>query len=113
MRDPNDAPRDVSAPEAGFFELRLVRGGPRVPARITFHHGVWGASINGEPCGGVHHDPAYADGVFRVWLGGRRVTQAEYEYRISLRTWAVENDHTHPAANPTKVIDLRTHEPLF
>ena len=63
VRDPFEKPRAVDQPEAGFFELRQVRGGPLVAAVIKHEGGLWSAEIDGVPCGEPHHDPACADGV--------------------------------------------------
>lgn len=72
-------PRRIDQPEPGFFAIKFVKGGPRIAARISQGMGFWSASIGGEPCGNRHPDPAYADGVSRIWESGARITQAEYD----------------------------------
>ncbi len=111
--DPREAPRAIDKPEPGFFELRLVKGGPYVPARIMCDGGMWSAEIDGEQCGAPDAEPAAAAGVYRIWTAGRRITEPEYSYRLSLKAWAIQNDPRHPAARPTEAIDLRTFDSLF
>lgn len=72
-------PRRIDVPEPGAFKLRMVRGGPWIAARISHAMGFWSASIGGEPCGCRHPDPAYADGVSRIWESAVRIDQAEYD----------------------------------
>jgi hypothetical protein len=106
--------RSVDQPEPGWFEMRLVKGGPPVAARITRdEQGLWGAWIDGVPCGAMHTDPTLAAGVFRIWHGGRFCTEAEHDYRLAMKAWALEHDGNHPAANPTKPINLGARAPLF
>lgn len=107
-----EAPRAVDKPEPGYFLLRLVRGGPHVAARILHDDGQWQAIIDGVAAD-PHADPAQAVGVFRIWHGGRRCTQAEYDYRLSLKSWAVAAMPQHPAAQPRQPIDLASLPPVI
>jgi hypothetical protein len=72
-------PRRIDLPEPGFFKLRLVSKGPWVAARISCQLGLWGASINGQPCGARHPDPAHAAGIERIWTGGISIEAAAYD----------------------------------
>jgi hypothetical protein len=113
MRDWGEPSRRVDLPEPGFFELTLVRSGPLVAAKITFADGLWGAWIDGVPCGDMNADPALADGVFRIWHGARRISESDYNYRLSVKSWALKHDNTHPAANPRQSIDLDARPSIF
>lgn len=115
-------PRRIDVPEAGTFKLRMVRNGPWIAARISHAMGFWSASIGGEPCGCRHPDPAYADGVSRIWESAVRIEQAEYdamlrsppitpELAINLGamppiTWEQPMSATIGHNNPPPVIDL-------
>jgi hypothetical protein len=109
----DEAPRPIDAPEPGCFEMRMVKHGPYVPAEITCTNGVWAASINGEACGTVHHDPVLAEKVMSIWQFARRISREEYSFMLARKNWAIAHNTKHPAANPTKAIDLRTFPPLF
>lgn len=97
-------------PRAGYYLVRLVRGGPWCPARIYFgqpHDPVTGeildrsyrmvAEVNGEP-----HD------VYRIWpyCAGDEIDKAEYDYRIADRDWCVQFDSTAPQANSRSPINI-------
>jgi hypothetical protein len=103
--------RILTAPEPGWFTMRLVRGGPQVPARIYQPCPIefcwlspWQwvdrrykleAEIDGTPTT-----------VDSVWLYGRRSTMAEFEYLTHKARWARVHQPEHPAANPRAKIDL-------
>ena len=109
----NERPRPVDTPEPGYFLMRLVRGGPHVPAQIIQHaDGQWQAVIDGE-ARGSHPDPAYAVDVFRIWHSGARTTSDEYHHRLRMKSWAQKNMPEHPAANPRKAITLTKLPPLI
>ena len=72
-------PRPIDKPEAGCFTIRLVRKGPRVPARIRFEKGEYWAEVNGARVGAAAADPLQADGVMRIWHYGAEIEQAEYD----------------------------------
>lgn len=118
------APRAIANPQPGFFQLRLVKLGPFVPARIartcvcTVNGGDaqaehdWRptcdrfppleATINGEP----------AD-LYRVWLGGRAITKAEFDFLTADTAHARQFRPDSPRANPRTPIDLNRLPPLF
>ena len=106
-------PRLVDHPEPGFFELRLVRGGPRVPAKIVLVDGLWGAWINGDPCGDMSADPVAADGVLRIWHAGRRISEQDYQHKLNVKAWAQTHAPDHPAANAERPITLASQPPIF
>jgi hypothetical protein len=103
--------RQIDAPQPGFWMIRLVKGGPEVPARIfrhvtTHEPGAPGnamerpsflvAEIAGEP---VDLDD--------VWLrSGREITQAEYQFQVADHAHAREWRPRDAKANPRHAIDL-------
>ncbi len=115
-------PRRIDQPEPGTFKLRMVRGGPWLAGRISHGMGFWSASIGGEPCGNRHPDPAYADGVSRIWESAVRIDQAEYDAllrsppatpdlpinlgAVAPITWEPVMSATIGHNNPPPVIDL-------
>ena len=109
MNRRGEAARRVDRPEPGFFEVRLVKGGPLVAASIAFDvdTGMWTATIDGD-AGLPDPDPWQAEGLTRVWHYGRAVTEDEYRYRLALKTWALANDPAHPAAHPRDPINVNT-----
>ena len=102
-----EAPRRSDRPEPGFYLIRLVRGGPLVPAEIIQRRGQWGAAIDGAPPRSWNADPFRSEGVERVWLG-ERVTKAEHDRRVALKSVS-----GHPAQTPDRKIDLTAIPPIF
>jgi hypothetical protein len=111
--------REIWPPRAGFFRLRLVRGGWPVPAEIklvpiedggTDRMG-WQAVIDGEPRD-PDPDPAHAAGVSDIWHGGTIVPQSEFEWCIAVRDHAAAHDPDHPSLHPRKPIDRNRLKPL-
>lgn len=113
MTDEREPSRRIDVPEPGFFSMRLRRKGVQVGARIVHHDGLWWAEIDGKQVGEPHADPAYADGVFRVWTSGRRISVEEHAYLLDLAAWARANAPDHPAANPRQPINLTATRSLF
>jgi len=111
----HEAPRAIDKPEEGFFRLRLVRGGPYVPARIAHDETGWWAEIDGQRYQ-PHPDPTHSEGVFRIWHGGRVIDEAEYRHMLAVRGWAERSMPQHPSATPREPIDaekLRRLPPLI
>ena len=103
--------RAVSAPEPGFFMIRMVKGGPRLPARIHHENGCWWASVGTREFA-RHADPLRAPWVERIWHGGEDIDAAEHEHRVrALR--AAQADPAHPANRPRQPIDLTKLKSLF
>ncbi len=103
--------RRIDAPEAGHWMVRLVKGGPEVPARIFVHHttrepgnpenvmdrpGFIAAEISGEP--------AEVDSV--GLRRGRPITPDQYEAALMDQKFARVFEPQSPAANPIRRIDL-------
>jgi hypothetical protein len=99
-------------PVPGFYEIRLVRKGPFVPARIVHEDGLWSAVINGQESH-KNADPYEVPMIHRIWPCERTITEDRYAYLNDLRVWAIANDPKHPAANPRTPIDLTELKPLW
>ena len=106
MNRRHETARAVDQAEAGYFLLRLVKGGPLVAAQIIHEGGMWRAVIDGVPQLPGAADWTRAAGVERIWIGGTRCTAAEYAYRLNLKSWATTAAPSHPAAQPDKSIQL-------
>lgn len=121
-------PRIAGTPEPGFFRLKLVRGGPWVPALI------W------RPCPMVIPEPLSVEDTpapedwcrptersrplrarvgdreadpGEVWISGMWTTPQEYYWRLKLRKWAVESAPDEPEAKPRQAVDLTRSPALF
>lgn len=108
-------PRRVDVPEPGFFAIRLVKGGPKVAATIERDAaGVWSTTIDGvRQSGAAHTDPALAEGVFRIWHYGERITEAEHRYLIDFAAYVRVHVPDAPEANPTQPIVIGRLLPAF
>jgi len=110
--------RRIDQPQPGYFTLRLVKGGPFVPARIhrTCHCTVNGGDDNAahdwrESCdrypflaGEIDGKPANVD---RIWTSGQPISRDIYDYLIDLGEWARTYDPEAPEARPEKPVNLR------
>lgn len=94
--------RRVDEPQAGYYRVRMIKGGPWVAAQVEQKLGIWSASINGVPCGAADFDPSRADGVFRVYLTGVSITKAEYDALVRS-----------PPSSPRMPIDIGSIKPEF
>lgn len=118
-----NAPRDIARPEPGMFKLRLVKGGPWVPALIKRavardpltgekldRSPLWSTYINGRLLADPSPDPGRAR-VDDVWLSGRPISVAEYKF---LRRQLMFDRYFAPAAaDPRRPIDVRAIPPIF
>ena len=95
----NGKPRRIDQPEPGCFQMKLVRGGPFIAARIHHENGLWWAVINGK-AGAKASDPVNAPGVFTVWTSGRQIPEREYA-------------QCKPVAAPDKPIDILNSPPPY
>ena len=107
----NEKPRAVWPPEPGFFRMRLVPQGWKVPCRIvrTEIDGtyLWQTVVNGE-LSAISSDPVAVD-VDRIWHHGSQIEEHEFWYLEALRDTAPPD---HPARNPRKPIDPALLTPL-
>jgi len=104
----------MDKPEPGHWLVRLVKGGPSVPACIRWCE----TTVEpGEPSNLMHGtryrflaafingDPVPLD---RVWLTrGTPIDRAEHDFRVADTNWAMTNAPAEPAARPTERVDLR------
>lgn len=104
-------------PVAGFYQMRLVKGGPFVPVRIWF--GTSFDPATGEWNDRSHHWRACIDGqqvdIWRAWPGcsGRAISEGEYRYMRATTAHAKAYEPGLPQANPKAPIDLNRMAPLF
>lgn len=125
------APASVDEPVAGFYAMRLRRGGLEVAVRIWFGLPIvdgeeqdrapqWCCEIDGT-ADFVERDDAtgyrchVARSVWECWpfCAGHPISKTEYEFLLRRKAWAVEHAPEHPAANPRKRVDVRTMKPMF
>lgn len=111
--------RNPATPEPGFYSMRLVKKGPPVAAcirRTAVEHqedsALWYALINGEHTGECDADPELCSGVQRVWLSGKRIDQAEYDFLLARYKFYAAHHPDHPFANPNKPVERRLMPPI-
>lgn len=113
------APRVLGDPQPGFWMVRLVKGGPRVPAMICRQPHEPGNPFNPldrSPRSMLHAEiDGQAADVDHVWgMRGEPIDEAEYRYQVDLGRWAKHHAPGHPRADPRSRIDLlRAPLPLF
>lgn len=116
------AVRRVDMPEPGWFRMRLVRGGPFVPARISYgptldpqtgealdRSWLWSCDINDE-CD-WNPRPTPGANVLHVWTSGERIDQGEYDYLVEMVRHAKLYRPEAPEAMPTRAVNLRAMNP--
>lgn len=104
-------PRRIDRPEPGHWAVRLVRGGPAIPARI-----FWAQTTHepGNPENRMERSPFLAAeiggevaDVDDVWLRrGTPITEAEYRYRVAEMQWAKEHAPREAVARPRQRVDF-------
>jgi hypothetical protein len=115
----------ASVPVAGYYGVRLVRGGYEVPVRLWFGAPVldgeeqdraprWCVEVAGKT---TKQDddglPEYLDPFdYWPWCARSPISAAEYGHRLRLMAWAAEHAPNHPAANPYQPIDVRNLAPV-
>jgi hypothetical protein len=113
----------------GCFAVCLVRGGPRVAARIHFDQDldIWRVTVGGEDhartwasaelaeelCEALMNGRTFSHPLFRVALFGEPIDQAEHDFLLKRAAWAREHDPESPAARPDRPINLGTLPPLY
>ena len=107
------APRVINRPQPGYWMLRLVAGGPEVPAMIERRPTEPGNPDNvldRSPLSLLHAEidgaPASVDAVWE--RRGRAIDRAEYDYQIAIGRHAKTYLPKHPRAEPRSRIDLLT-----
>lgn len=117
--------RPMHQPKPGFYLLRTVKGGPLVPARITYEptrdpetgepldrSWYWRAEIAGKQLADPAIDFLEAK-VDQVWWRGKPIGLAEFRYRMDSLAWARQHDEHAPEARPYEPIDLNSSPPVF
>lgn len=111
--------RVISSPEPGFFVLRLVKGGPLVPAVI------WRpCPVEVDPFEGIiqpldrypHLQARILDRDVHpetVWAAGRAVPRAEWQYLVARAEWARMWAPRDPLANPKQPMAIEKMAPAF
>jgi hypothetical protein len=124
---PQDLPRRLETPEAGFYATRLVSHGPEVPVELILTDGHWVVSLNGVPQGEAYPDKDVSDLValsmvlgemfthpfVRVLTFARRITEDEYNKMLDAIQWCITNRPDDPRLAPTKPIDLNRMKSLW
>lgn len=109
------APRRMDRPEPGYWLMRLVRNGPRMPAAIFWHETT---GEPGEPENTMHGTrPRFLSAMIAgkvvalddVWLRrGDTITKAEYDFRVADAEWSRQHALDEPQAQPHKPINYMT-----
>jgi hypothetical protein len=109
-------PDFVDQPQPGCFLVRLVKGGPRVPARIfvgppldpeTLEEMDRPPVLRATVAGERSHDP------YLVWTWKREpIDESEYRWRLATLEWAMQHAPDSPEANPRRPIRLATMPPI-
>ena len=103
---PKPEPRPVESPREGFFLIRLVHKGPKVPAAICRDTRGWWCLVLGEPQSEPNTDFRFAEKVLSTWQYGQEITKDEYLRLV--------REFARPGApNPRKPRDLNEIPPLF
>lgn len=118
----------------GYFAYSLVKGGPKVAARIwrpcmcgpgsneTFEQHVWTPQCDRFPplvCEvngfdrSESHDKTQIPTIEKVWMYADRISEADYRYLLDDRAWARTYAPDLPEANPTQPVDLGELPPIF
>lgn len=104
-------------PECGWFQRRLVKDGPWVPARIWMYQPVdpdTGDLVGDEvfqcEVNGRHADP-YTE---FFGLSGHPISEAHFNYLTAAIAWSAEYAPDEPRANPYRPVDwLKVPPPTF
>lgn len=106
-----DDTRPIARPQPGYWLVRLVAGGPEVPAAIVYEQTLHEPD---EPDNLMDRSPqlvAYLAGkvvkIAEVWeRRGRPIDAAEYAYQLADLTWAQRHAPGEPKATPHRPINL-------
>lgn len=102
-------------PVAGWYAMRLVKGGPMVSVRIWFGLPI----IDGEEqdrsprwCVEIDGKTTWRGELIPIakawpWCAKDPIAEADYRFMTSLTEWAVRHMASHPAASPRTPIDRR------
>lgn len=101
---------DADTPVAGFYRVRLVRGGPWVAVRIWYgppHDPETGEEMDRSWRWQATRDGKVAD-IDRVWpwCGANPITEAEYQSLTDRAAYVRAFSHDDVHAQPSRRIDL-------
>jgi hypothetical protein len=114
------APQRIDQITPGFYRTTLVRNGYPVGAEITLTDGIIGISQDGETLAetfaladlpeiiieATMEGSAFRHPLLRIIWFGTRIEAAEHAHLLREARWARANNPRHPAANPTKPVDM-------
>jgi len=110
----DDAAREhvTAEPIAGFYQTRLVKGGPWVPVRLWFGPPLdphFPRLLDRAPCWQACANGRRFD-VDRLWPWCARhpISRSRYRYLIARHRWAVRWNPAMPEADPYRPIDPNT-----
>jgi hypothetical protein len=130
-RWPDDA-KQVDEIVGGYYRVRLIRDG--IFVGVKFWYGLpcfdgeeldrshrWNCEVDGRTTRPVVDDEGNDTGVrelldpFETWpyACGHPISEREFQFLATRRTWAEEHEPEHPAANPHRPIDIRKLRPGF
>lgn len=116
--------RGTDKPIPGFYAWRFRKGAPEVGCEIAYGPTLdpdtgealdrpywWSVRISGHP--DINPGLVPGDTVWSVYIFGRRIERAEYEFLVADRQWAAEHAPDLPEAKPRESIRLSAMPPLF
>jgi hypothetical protein len=102
-------------PRCGWFERKLVKDGPWVPARIWLVQKIEDGCLVGDS-----EMQAEVDGKYAVaerewsWLNGNPITEARFNFMTADMAWARDYSPNEPKANPREAVNwLAVPTPTF
>lgn len=109
-----------NGPQPGFYQTRLTKGGPFVPARVWFNIADRdeAGDLMDDECmmmeiDGKRIQTELAMNEKWLWMYGWPITKADYDFMMADSKHAKEHRPDDPKATPTKTIDLSTQRPIF
>lgn len=108
--------RDITKPAPGFWMIRLVKGGPEVPACIAYEATTHEPGDASNAMERPAHLTAYIAGdpvdPSAVWeTRGREIAELEYRFQLADLQW--RKQHEPSKANPRTPINLKTEPSPF
>ena len=99
-------PEPTQEPQCGWFKLRLVKGGPFVPARIWMFQPIEDGELVGDETFQCEVNGKFADAEDQWhWLCQNPITKAEFDYLTASLAWAADHAPDEPMANVRQPID--------
>lgn len=116
------ATREIQRPTEGAYAVRLVKGGPDVPAHLDLIDGKWHATVNGRALR-VAYSPEQVEAlVMMALLEGklsshpfvkllafaRPISEEQYQDMLDRLAWCAVHSPQHPCLSPYRPIRLST-----